>query len=67
MCILYLAVENYFEYSDLECTTAASNNTKPMGCQNIIGRFGSGLGRCNADTSALPIALGDMVVQTYVK
>jgi hypothetical protein len=55
------------EYTDLACTTTAENVTtiaQPLTCKNIIGRFASGQGRCNADNSKIPNAVGKFATET---
>jgi hypothetical protein len=53
------------EYSDLACTTASANvTTQALTCKNIIGRFASGQGRCNADASKIPNTVGVFATET---
>lgn len=58
--------ESEFEYIflDTECTVPDTNTTKALACRSLMGgRFGSGMGMCNADPSRLPIPAENFVTE----
>jgi hypothetical protein len=44
----------------------ATNATKSLSCKNLVGRYGSGMGFCNADSEQLPLPSATFVSRMYV-
>ncbi len=63
--VILLLTESEFEYTylDTACTVPDTNSTRSLGCNNIIGRFSSGQGQCNADPTRLPLPAGNFVTE----